>query len=166
MAWGWVCSYAVQSSRATADAFWALPCQSYGSVFKRSPPGINLCATCPELPCRAQKIAGVTLWRRQIAGETLLLDDDGPEGWVFRLVLWAIAAIFRPRTQLIAENLCLRQQLLRGTRRHRSGRARVAAQFEFTRRQIDLIGEWERVDTVSLPQGAIVSRGQAPRSHL
>jgi hypothetical protein len=31
---------------------------------------------------------------------------------VFRLLLWAIAAIFRPKTVLIAENLCLRQQLL------------------------------------------------------
>jgi hypothetical protein len=39
-------------------------------------------------------------------------DDDGPEGWVFRLPLWAIAPIFRRRALLIAENLCLRQQLL------------------------------------------------------
>jgi hypothetical protein len=31
---------------------------------------------------------------------------------VFRLLLGAIAAIFRPRALLIAENLCLRQQLL------------------------------------------------------
>jgi hypothetical protein len=31
---------------------------------------------------------------------------------VFRLLLCAIATIFRPRALLIAENLCLRQQLL------------------------------------------------------
>jgi hypothetical protein len=31
---------------------------------------------------------------------------------VFRLLLCTIAAIFRPRALLIAENLCLRQQLL------------------------------------------------------
>jgi hypothetical protein len=37
---------------------------------------------------------------------------------VFRLLLWAIAAIFRPRTRLIAENLCLRQQLLVLQRRY------------------------------------------------
>jgi hypothetical protein len=30
---------------------------------------------------------------------------------VFRLLLGAIAVIFRPRALLIAENLCLRQQL-------------------------------------------------------
>jgi hypothetical protein len=165
MAWGWACSYAVQSSRATADAFGrchANPTDRFFTFSSQHQPVRNV----SRAALQGAKIAGVTLWRRQIAGETLLLDDDGPEGWVFRLVLWAIAAIFRPRTQLIAENLCLRQQLLRGTRRRRSGRARVAAQFEFTRRQIDVIGEWERVDTVSLPQGAIVSRGQAPRSHL
>jgi hypothetical protein len=37
---------------------------------------------------------------------------------VFRLLLWAIAAIFRPKTLLIAENLCLRQQLLVLQRRY------------------------------------------------
>jgi hypothetical protein len=37
---------------------------------------------------------------------------------VFRLLLWAIAATFRPRTLLIAENLCLRQQVLVLQRRY------------------------------------------------
>ena len=37
---------------------------------------------------------------------------------MFRLLLWAIAAIFRPKTLLIAENLCLQQQLLVLQRRY------------------------------------------------
>jgi hypothetical protein len=37
---------------------------------------------------------------------------------VFRFLVLAIAAIFRPRALLIAENLCLRQQLLVLQRRH------------------------------------------------
>jgi hypothetical protein len=45
---------------------------------------------------------------------------------VFRLLLWAIAAIFRPKTLLIAENLCLRQQLLALQRRYPRPRLRNA----------------------------------------
>ena len=37
---------------------------------------------------------------------------------MFRLLLWAIAAIFRPKTLLIAENLGLQQQLLVLQRRY------------------------------------------------
>jgi hypothetical protein len=37
---------------------------------------------------------------------------------VVRFLVWAIAAAFRPRVRLIAENLCLRQQLLILQRRH------------------------------------------------
>jgi hypothetical protein len=37
---------------------------------------------------------------------------------VFRFLVLAFAAIFRPRALLIAENLCLRQQLLVLQRRH------------------------------------------------
>jgi hypothetical protein len=44
--------------------------------------------------------------------EAILLNDDGSEGRVFRLLLRAIPAIFTPGTRLIAESLCLRQQLL------------------------------------------------------
>jgi len=40
------------------------------------------------------------------------------EGRVVRFLVWAIAAAFRPRVWLIAENLCLRQQLLVLQRRH------------------------------------------------
>jgi hypothetical protein len=36
---------------------------------------------------------------------------------VFRLLILAIAAIFRPKALLIAENLCLRQQLVVPPRR-------------------------------------------------
>jgi hypothetical protein len=56
--------------------------------------------------------------------------------------------------------------VMRGTRRHRSVALGVAAQFEFTLRQIDVIGEWERVDAVGLPQDAVVSRGQVWRPGL
>ena len=35
-----------------------------------------------------------------------------------RFLVWVIAAAFRPRVRLIAENLCLRQQLLVLQRRH------------------------------------------------
>jgi hypothetical protein len=37
---------------------------------------------------------------------------------VLRLLVLAIAAIFRPKALLIAENLCLRQQLVVLQRRH------------------------------------------------
>ena len=37
---------------------------------------------------------------------------------MFRFLVLAFAAIFRPRALLIAENLCLRQQLLVLQRRH------------------------------------------------
>lgn len=54
-----------------------------------------------------------------------------------------------------------------GTRRHRSIALGVAAQFEFTLRQIDVIGEWERLDRVKeLPPDAIVSHGQVWRPGL
>jgi hypothetical protein len=39
-------------------------------------------------------------------------DRDGPEGRVVRFLLWTIAAAFSPRTLLITENLCVRQQPL------------------------------------------------------
>ena len=39
-----------------------------------------------------------------------------------RLLVLAIAAIFRPKALLIAENLCLRQQLVVLQRRHRRPR--------------------------------------------
>jgi hypothetical protein len=55
----------------------------------------------------------------------------------------------------------------RRTRRHRSVALGVAAQFEFTLRQIDVIGEWERLDRIKeLPVGAIVSHGQVWRPGL
>jgi hypothetical protein len=57
--------------------------------------------------------------------------------------------------------------LQRGTRRHRSVALGVAAQFELTLRQSDVIGEWEKVDgTLSLEAGAIVDRGRVRRPGL
>jgi hypothetical protein len=45
--------------------------------------------------------------------------NDGSGGaQVLRLLVLAIAAIFRPKAPLIAENLCLRQQLVVPERRH------------------------------------------------
>ena len=58
--------------------------------------------------------------------------------------------------------------LARGTRRHRSIALGVAAQFELTLRQVDVIGEWEKIDrTVALEPGAIIEdRGQVWRHGL
>jgi hypothetical protein len=53
----------------------------------------------------------------------------------------------------------VRQALSRGTRRHRSIALGVAAQFEFTLRQIDVIGYFTRVKHTAVSKGAIVSRG-------
>jgi hypothetical protein len=44
---------------------------------------------------------------------------------VLRLLVLAIAAIFRPKAPLIAENLCLRQQLVVPERRHLRPRLRA-----------------------------------------
>src|SRR5690348_5227817 len=61
----------------------------------------------------------------------------------------------------------LREGLSRRTRRHRSLAIGVAAQFEFTLRQIDVIGEWESVDHVEeLPAGTIINHGQVWRPAL
>ena len=49
--------------------------------------------------------------------------------------------------------------LRRGTRRHRSVALGVAAQFELTLRQVDVIGYWEKVDRAEhVEPGAIVDR--------
>lgn len=57
--------------------------------------------------------------------------------------------------------------LARGTRRHRSVALGVAAQFEFTLRQIDVIGEWQRFDRMrELPAGAVVGHREVWRPGL
>jgi len=72
-----------------------------------------------------------------------------------------VAMTYDHAAAIVAEGLS------RGTRRHRSVALGVAAQFEFTLRQIDVIGEWEKVGRVhELPSGAIVSHGQAWRPGL
>jgi hypothetical protein len=59
------------------------------------------------------------------------------------------------------------QGLSSGTRRHRSVALGVAAQFEFTLRQIDVIGEWEKLDhAVAVVPGLITSHGQFWRPGL
>jgi hypothetical protein len=55
----------------------------------------------------------------------------------------------------------VRAGLAKGTRRHRSVAIGVAAQFEFTLRQIDVIGSWEKLDRVrELPANAITKQGK------
>jgi len=72
-----------------------------------------------------------------------------------------LAMSYQQAAAIVAEGLD------RGTRRYRSVALGVAAQFEFTLRQIDVIGEWERLDRVKeLPPGAIVSHRQAWRPGL
>jgi hypothetical protein len=72
-----------------------------------------------------------------------------------------LAMSYRQAAAIVAEGLD------RGTRRYRSIALGVAAQFEFTLRQIDVIGEWERLDRVKeLPPGAVVSHRHVWRSGL
>ena len=56
-------------------------------------------------------------------------NDGGGVRRVLRLLILAIAAIFRPKALLIAENLCLRQQLVVLQRRHPRPRLRDADQM-------------------------------------
>jgi hypothetical protein len=61
----------------------------------------------------------------------------------------------------------VKQGLARKTRRHRSVAIGVAAQFEFTLRQIDVIGEWEKIKGAKqISSVAIVSRGRMWRPGL
>jgi hypothetical protein len=72
-----------------------------------------------------------------------------------------VAMSYAQAAAIVAEGLARR------TRRHRSIALGVAAQFEFTLRQIDVIGEWEGLDRVrQLPIGAIVARRQVWRPGL
>jgi hypothetical protein len=60
----------------------------------------------------------------------------------------------------------VRAGLARGTRRHRSVALGVAAQFEFTLRQIDVIGTWERVEGRAILPTDILRRGKVWRPGL
>jgi len=72
-----------------------------------------------------------------------------------------VAMSYRQAAAIVAEGLG------RGTRRHRSIALGVAAQFEFTLRQIDVIGEWQRLERAKeIPRGAIVGHGQIWRPGL
>jgi len=55
---------------------------------------------------------------------TLLMPGIGRRGRVLRFLVWAISAALRPRALLVAENVCLRQQLGALQRRHRQPRLR------------------------------------------
>jgi hypothetical protein len=70
-----------------------------------------------------------------------------------------IAMSYDHAAAIVAEGLS------RGTRRHRSAALGVAAQFEFTLRQIDVIGEWEKISRRARAD-AIINRGQAWRPGL
>lgn len=55
----------------------------------------------------------------------------------------------------------------KNTVRHRSVALGIAAHFEFAMSQIDVIGEWEKIDRVrGVAAGAIISRGQVWRPGL
>ena len=57
--------------------------------------------------------------------------------------------------------------LSRQTRRHRSVALGVSAQFEFTLRQIDVIGEWRKIDgTQQVQPGEVLARHQVWRPGL
>ena len=72
-----------------------------------------------------------------------------------------IAMSYEHAAAIVAEGLA------RGTRRHRSVALGVAAQFEFTLRQIDVIGEWEKVaHATGTAPGAVVDRGHVWRPGL
>jgi hypothetical protein len=59
------------------------------------------------------------------------------------------------------------ERLRRGTRRHRSVALGVAAQFELTLRQVDVIGYWEKIDAaLRIDPRASVDRGQVWRPDL
>ena len=60
----------------------------------------------------------------------------------------------------------VRAGLARGTRRHRSVALGVAAQFEFTLRQIDVIGTWERAEGHAILPTTIVRHGRIWRPGL
>ena len=55
---------------------------------------------------------------------TLLMPGIGRRGGMLRFLVWAISAALRPRALLVAENVCLRQQLGGLQRRHRQPRLR------------------------------------------
>ena len=72
-----------------------------------------------------------------------------------------VAMTYDQAAAIVAEGLS------RGTRRHRSVALGVAAQFEFTLRQIDVIGEWQGLNPLQeIPSDAIVSHGQVWRPGL
>ena len=53
-----------------------------------------------------------------IPNPRLLLRGIGPRAGLLHFLVWAVLAALRPKALLVAENLCLRQQLLVLQRRH------------------------------------------------
>jgi hypothetical protein len=91
---------------------------------------------------------------------TLRVPKDVQQAWTSRRPTKA-AMMYEHAAAIVAEGL------RRGTRRHRSVALGVAAQFEFTLRQIDVIGEWQKPNrAVAVEPGIITSRGWVWRSGL
>src|SRR5215813_3724659 len=91
---------------------------------------------------------------------TLRVPKDVQQAWTSRRPTKA-AMMYEHAAAIVGEGL------RRGTRRHRSVALGVAAQFEFTLRQIDVIGEWQKPNqAVAVEPGMITSRGWVWRSGL
>jgi hypothetical protein len=82
---------------------------------------------------------------------TLRVPKDIQQVWTSRRPTKA-AMMYEHAAAIVGEGL------RRGTRRHRSVALGVAAQFEFTLRQIDVIGEWQKPNgAVAVEPGMITS---------
>jgi hypothetical protein len=84
---------------------------------------LSLQHTGPQIPIRGRSGGFIALTSRR-RGALAGMMAAGAQ--VLRLLILAIAAIFRPKALLIAENLCLRQQLVVVQRRHPRPRLRDA----------------------------------------
>jgi hypothetical protein len=77
---------------------------------------------------------------------------------VFRFLASAIAAIFRPRALLIAENLCLRQQLLVLQRRHPRPRLNAMAlgdSYLFDTAKVAILSSITDINTILYRQNVL-----------
>lgn len=67
---------------------------------------------CNSLGCRAQKTSFEDLLASRIGRNTPAAMPTSGRDLVIRWMAWAIAALLKPQARLVAENLCLRQQLV------------------------------------------------------
>jgi hypothetical protein len=75
-----------------------------------------LVACAAQIPIGSRSGGVIALTSRRRGALAGMMAAGGAQ--VLRLLVLAIAAIFRPKAPLIAENLCLRQQLVVPERRH------------------------------------------------